>query len=704
MPNSKKKVSSSLPADYQRFEASDRRRGQHSNLIGPADPKETVTFTIMVRRRPDGPSMPDFDYWQRTPPGQRQFLSADEFANRHGGAPADFDAVKKFVKEHGMSVVEAHAARRTIIVKGTVAQINAAFAIELKRYDSPLPRTKWPRPSERPAAPGRQNHRSYEGSLHLPVNLTGIIVGVFGLDDRKVTSSHNVPMAFPWAGTTITAPEVCQLYGWPIGSIPKQTIGILSEGGLDPNDITLYYQNLNLSLYSTGIQEQDNTGFFVQGSVPVAEAKAQAVPAGAVTGHLAPPSVANKTLVVATTLNNLGAGYSDGETNMDVSLSSTVAQGATIALYFFGGTTQDWINVIGAAIHPATGKPQPSVLSCSFYIAGGDDPTGCADWGVTPSDLTNISSAFQDASVVGVTVCIASGDTGCDSKVNDGYTHVSYPGSDPWVLSCGGTVIGEVNGTKFDEWIWNDYYGATGGGVSALFPLPSYQNGKGIPSSLNPTNAFTPPVISAGRGVPDVSANASPFSGYPIYCNGQWEAVGGTSASAPLIAGLIAQLNAKLGHNIGFINPTLYSKNGSWCRKIAGQNSLTRFAGNSYNGVQGYPGTQTGWDACTGWGVFNWATASKTVKEKEIKEIIKEKEIKEKEKEVKEKEIIDKTHEASLPGGSHAQGSAGSPVEWTQKIEQPGHEVRGLHAFIRPEDRPPVGDQALAQSAAARAN
>lgn len=91
---------------------------------------------------------------------------------------------------------------------------------------------------------------------------------------------------------------------------------------------------------------------------------------------------------------------------------------------------------------------------------------------VSQTFIDEISNAFADAAQRGVTICIASGDTGSDSKVGDGKAHVQYPATDPWVLSVGGTAIGEVNGSDLKEYVWNDDSGATGGGISDYFTDP----------------------------------------------------------------------------------------------------------------------------------------------------------------------------------------------------------------------------------------
>jgi kumamolisin len=178
---------------------------------------------------------------------------------------------------------------------------------------------------------------------------------------------------------------------------------------------------------------------------------------------------------------------------------------------------------------------------------------------------------------------------------------VQFPGSCPWVLTVGGTTVGNVNGSQFDEYVWNDpdpgdssHWGTTGGGVSDFFNLPSYQQNTEVPASINNGRV--------GRGVPDVAANASLNAGYSdIFIGGVAQLGNGTSASAPLWAGLIAIINAALGHDVGFVNSYLYSLgSGSFREIIPG----TGPADNSNGGVSGYP-AGPGWDACTGWGSPN---------------------------------------------------------------------------------------------------
>ncbi len=131
--------------------------------------------------------------------------------------------------------------------------------------------------------------------------------------------------------------------------------------------------------------------------------------------------------------------------------------------------------------------------------------------------------------------------------------------------------------------------GATGGGISDSFPLPDYQETAGVPPSSNPNK-------NVGRGVPDVAADADPATGYSVRVDGQDTVIGGTSAVAPLWAGLVARLNQGLGKPAGFLNPTLYG--------LTSQSGVFRDITSGNNGAYS---AGPGWDACSGLGVADGA-------------------------------------------------------------------------------------------------
>ncbi|MGS0757575.1 S53 family peptidase, partial [Roseateles sp. GG27B] len=205
-----------------------------------------------------------------------------------------------------------------------------------------------------------------------------------------------------------------------------------------------------------------------------------------------------------------------------------------IAVYFAPNTNQGFLDAITTAVHDSVNKP--SVISISWGSAE-------ANW--SAQGMTQFDQAFQAAAAMGVTVCCAAGDSGSSDSVADGKAHVDFPASSPFALGCGGTRLTASGQTISSEVVWNanPTSSATGGGVSAFFGLPSYQ-----------ANAHVPTINGAGgRGVPDVAGDADPASGYQVRVDGQNLVFGGTSAVAPLWAGLIALMNQKLGHPVGFL-------------------------------------------------------------------------------------------------------------------------------------------------------
>lgn len=165
-----------------------------------------------------------------------------------------------------------------------------------------------------------------------------------------------------------------------------------------------------------------------------------------------------------------------------------------------------------------------------------------------------------------------------------------FPASSPYVLACGGTKLTVLGSAIVEEIVWHNHdRSATGGGVSDFFPLPEYQQRVSVPQSLN--TGFR------GRGIPDVAANAGPETGYRVIVDGKQLVIGGTSAVAPLMAGLVARLNQQKGKPLGFFHPKLY--NGSFrYRDITVGDNITTF---SRKGFEAGPG----WDACTGVGVVS---------------------------------------------------------------------------------------------------
>jgi kumamolisin len=527
------------PRNYRRLEGSELQPTLRARPLGPASETETLSVTIILRRRPDSAPVPEPAHYLHTSPSERRRLSEPDFSARYGAEPAEIEKVADFARGHGLTVDETHAARRIVVVSGTVAQFNQAFNVSLQNYEHEV---------ERSRRSGRktERYRSYDGFIHVPADLTEVIVGVFGLDNRRITKRG---LADPPNTNPIPIATVLPLYDLPPNLAAGQTIAIFSEAGYLASDISANFGG-------------------------------------------SPPSVID----ISVDASNSGAANFPGqfETTQDIFIAASAAPGAQIAVYFTTYDQKGWVDLITRVIHPnlGLGDPQCSVLSSSFYVSNGDDAATLAAEGIPTSWVTAVTQMLEDAAIQGVTFCICSGDNGTDARVGDGQAHVWYPATDPWALACGGTTIGNVVGTNCDEWAWDDATGASGGGVSDYFPLPWYQSDTNIPVSIKDGHR--------GRGVPDVAANASPNSGYPFILNGvpAPAPANGTSASAPLWAGLIAVLNAAFGENVGFINPVVYALNGAGFRDILPEPGA---ADNGFAGVAGYPVTP-GWDAVTGWG------------------------------------------------------------------------------------------------------
>jgi kumamolisin len=447
-------------------------------------------------------------------------VSRTEFKRRHSGDPDAIKKVKAFAREFNLKVVAdpTRAVRRTVQLTGTAAEIQKAFGVVL----------------EQKTIDGAQ-FRVREGGIHLPESLTGLVEAVLGLDNRPQAQPHFrllKPHAGAAAPSSYTPPQVAEAYKFPANSSGAgETIGIIElGGGYRQTDLTAYFKTLNLA-------------------VP-------AMTAVSVNGGKNKPSTPSS---------------DDGEVMLDIEVAGSVAAGAKIAVYFTPNTDQGFIDAITTAVHDATHKP--SVISISW---GGPE----SSW--TEQSMTALDAACQSAAALGVTITVAAGDDGS----TDGGTgsNVDFPASSPHVLACGGTKLDANGATIVSEVVWNELAnqeGATGGGVSNVFHLPSWQANAHVPASSTNTG---------GRGVPDVAGDADPTTGYTIRVDGKTTVIGGTSAVAPLWAGLVAVANQQLGTKVGFIQPAIYA-----ARAASAFNDIT--VGNN-----GAFSAGPGWDACTGLG------------------------------------------------------------------------------------------------------
>ena len=300
---------------------------------------------------------------------------------------------------------------------------------------------------------------------------------------------------------------------------------------------------------------------------------------------LTPPTVIS--VPVNGGYNNISQLDASVEVMLDISVIGGVVPSATLAVYFAPNSFQDFVNAFNAAIHDSVNNP--SVLSLSW---------GALEFNWLLFTVNqSLDVVFQQAIVLGISIFTATGDFGSKALNNKADDTVQYPSVSPYVTACGGTtLVLNSDGTINTEVVWNQSTNASAGGVSVIYaPPPTWQNG--LVATSYPDGTVT---ALSGRGIPDVAGNADPSSGYLFYfgSSNSLGLSGGTSAVAPLYAGLFARINALSGKNAGFPNVLFYANPGSFSDITSGNNVVP---GASPTGMIGYSAT-VGWDACTGLG------------------------------------------------------------------------------------------------------
>jgi kumamolisin len=510
------------------LKGSERSAVSGARVAAPANPAERLEVSVLVRRR--GKQAMQSRLASLVAGKKIPHLTKEEFAREHGADPADFAKVRAFAEAHGLKVLQEHAARRTVILSGTVAQFCAAFGVQLHQMSY---------------AGG--TYRGRTGGIYLPTEWDGVVEAILGLDNRPQArprfrsrpATGNIHRRARASAVSYTPPQVAAFYDFPKGTGAGQCIALIElGGGYRPADLSTYFKGLDVSAPTVTAVSVDH---------------ATNSPTGDVEGP-------------------------DGEVMLDIEVAGSIAPQARIAVYFSPNTDAGFLDAITTAIHDTTNNP--SVISISW---GGPEST----W--TAQSMTTMDEAFQAAATMGISICIAAGDSGSSDGVGDNANHVDFPASSPHVLACGGTNLVASSGGISSETVWNDGAsgGATGGGISGFFSVPAWQEGLSALTSGGSKQALTM------RGVPDVSGDADPETGYSVRVDGTDTVFGGTSAVAPLWAALIALINSSGARAAGFVNPTLY-QNPKDLRDIT-------------KGNNGAFAAQPGWDACTGLGSPNGA-------------------------------------------------------------------------------------------------
>lgn len=513
--------------EYSSLTGSERVKPTEAQAKGAANPEETLRVTVLLRSRAggEGPAKE-----KPSSAGAERRLSREEFVNTFGAIPEDLGKIEEFAHEYNLTIVEKSLAKRSVVLTGTVANFSKAFQVELQQYEG-----------------SGLSFRGRSGAVKIPAELNDVVKAVMGLDNRPQAQPHLRRRPIPDATHsrtgqepgTFTPPQVAQIYGFPQNADGSgQTIGILElGGGFVSADMEYYFRN---------ILKMD-----VPKIVSVSVDGAGNTPCGSFMGP-------------------------DSEVLLDIQVAGAIAPKATLVVYFTLNNDQGFYNGLAAAVHDA--QNDPGVISVSW---GSSESTWSQQF------VTQFNKLLQDAATLGVTVCCSTGDNGSTDGRSDGLQHVEYPATSPFALACGGTSLTAPNNQYSKEVVWNDmdkHQGATGGGVSEIFPKPAFQAEAGVPPSKNPSRFV-------GRGVPDVAGNADPHTGYVVYGDGTPGTLAGTSAVAPLWAALISLINQINGKRLGYITPLLYAPN-----------AREALFHNVTEGNNGAYSAGPGWDPCTGLG------------------------------------------------------------------------------------------------------
>jgi kumamolisin len=474
---------------------------------------------MILRPREKLPTLAEMSALPPPPP-----LSHDEYAARHGACAEDIAQIERFAAENQLQIVAVDAAARLVRLSGRPDAVSAAFHVDLCAYER-----------------GGARFMNHERDVSLPRSLEQVVTYVYGLDTTPLvrTGVRRMGSTSPAMSLSYTAPQLAEIYGYPTLAGAGQCVGMIElDGGYDPADIQRYFADPRIGLpVPTIVMPNANT--------------------------LSDNPISNCQVV------------------QNIEVIGALVPRAKIVVYSQGsraGTLSDFYQVFSAAIHDRVNAPKV-LVNAWFFV---EDPQGILGFGVGVADIAPFEDLFCAAALLGITICSASGSTGAlypfalahgeyrglQAIPGTSVPATIYPASSPWHLAVGGTTLdstGEIVWNRLSEWMdvlgFPLNGGATGGGVSRICPLPSYQAAADVPTARTfcwDNGRFGQGAPFTGRGVPDVAAVADLFTGYQIYFDGAWGVSGGTGVAVPLWAALIAQINEARGAPLGFINPRLY--------------------------------------------------------------------------------------------------------------------------------------------------
>lgn len=512
--------------------------------IGPTDPNVDMSATLLLKSKASVLRMDR--YIQRMAEGRETALSdvGNAFENKFGAKPESLDAVKTFAEKNNLSVLESDLRSGRVMLSGKSGDFQKAFSVELHDYAT---------------ADGVVT--SHTGAVALPKDLAPHVRAVFGVDQRIAASSNYKVQVLP---EEIAAAEANQA-----GNNPVSHDEFMKLGGYRATDIA-HAQNIPLR---TGGEGQHGAFISVGGGIDLKDYNLFFAKQG-----LEQPKPL-KIIEVDGAKNTPGNPHAgDIENALDGLQLQSMAPKAEISMILGPNNNKGLVDVFERGIFPRNGEAQNTVISASW---------GLAEHKQTTQVVNALSIAFRQAAIRGVQVFAGAGDNGARS-ISPTY-QPEFPASDPNVVGVGGLKTVLNNEGKFASVsAWNEgESSSTGGGVSKIFRLPRWQRDVGVPPNLD--------TGKVGRGVPDISTNAAKATGYPVRVGGEDIVIGGTSAGAPLYAGMMLNLNAELAmvniKPITPLNPWMYAR-----AKSGMFNDVTVGSNHGYFSKEGWdPVTGLGW-------------------------------------------------------------------------------------------------------------
>jgi hypothetical protein len=482
-------------------------------------------------------------------PRFREYLTVAQFAQRFGATPAQVATVRSALQAQGLTVGSPDANELTLPVRGSASQIERALSVSLSQVE---------------LADGRSAYANSQAPS-IAADAARYVQGIVGLDSLAPDEPQQVsdrlraggprqalrkPASNAAKGSQIITggPQPClrarqEEEGYTADKIASayrfsslyldgdlgagQTIALFEQQPFNPADISTYQ-----TCYGTG--------------ATVSSVDVDGGPEGPVS--------------------------EDGESSLDIEQVIGLAPQAHVLVYQ-GPEEQEVapIDIIAAI----ASEDRAKVISSSWGVC----ESIAAELG--PTVIASENTLLQEAAAQGQSFFVSSGDSGSEQcaqvESSDHELAVLNPASQPFATGVGGTALYSVNGNNLDfydgtlppsEGIWNYGFhnegGAGGGGISEEFAMPSYQSGASPSLGVVNADSSSLPCAKAPfcREVPDVSADADPGTGYVVFDEGQWQVIGGTSASAPLWAAFTSLVNASPacgGVPVGFANPALYS-------------------------------------------------------------------------------------------------------------------------------------------------